>query len=151
MLGTLPSEKQSEWKSHIGMLVHAYNCTWNLATGLSPYYLMYGRQLCILVDVTLGLAPHTTMAPNTPKFVQEMQEHAKWVQEWQKHSKPRKHNTTSKILLTDWTAAGQPPNVECKCVYLTLRRWQTIQHLDPGWPPDIMLCSGDIAKFSWGM
>ena len=25
MLGTLPKEK-SEWKSHIGTLVHAYNC-----------------------------------------------------------------------------------------------------------------------------
>ena len=27
MLGMLPKEKKSEWKNHIGMLVHAYNCT----------------------------------------------------------------------------------------------------------------------------
>ena len=27
MLGTLALEKKSEWKNHIGMLVHAYNCT----------------------------------------------------------------------------------------------------------------------------
>ena len=39
MLGMLPPEKKSEWKNHIGMLVHAYNCTQNSATGFSPYYL----------------------------------------------------------------------------------------------------------------
>ena len=41
MLGMLPPEKKSEWKNHIGTLVHAYNCTRNSATGFSPYYLMY--------------------------------------------------------------------------------------------------------------
>ena len=70
MLGTLPKEK-SEWKNHIGTLVHVYNCTQNSATGFSPYYLMYGRQPHLLVDVTLGLASHTIMEPNTCKFVQK--------------------------------------------------------------------------------
>ena len=74
MLGTLPSEKKSEWKNHIGTLVHAYNCTWNLATGFSPYYLMYGRQPHLPVDVTLGLAPHSILAPKTSKYVQKMWE-----------------------------------------------------------------------------
>ena len=76
MLGTLPKEKKSEWKNHIGMLVHAYNCTWNSATGFSPYYLMYGRQPHLPVDVTLGLAPHTITEPSTSKFVQKMREFA---------------------------------------------------------------------------
>ena len=57
MLGTLPKEKKSEWKNHIGALVHAYNCTWNSATGFSHYFLMFGRQPHLPVDVTLGLAP----------------------------------------------------------------------------------------------
>ena len=48
--------------------------------GFSPYYLMYRRQPHLLVDVTLGLAPHTTTAQNTSKFVQKMREHAKWAQ-----------------------------------------------------------------------
>ena len=60
MLGTLPPEKKSEWKKPIGTLVHTYNCTWNSAAGFSPYYLMYGSQPCLLIDVTLGLAPCTT-------------------------------------------------------------------------------------------
>ena len=65
LLGTLPKEKKSEWKNHIGTLVHTYNCTQNSATGFSPYYLMYGRQPHLLVDATLGLTPHTIMEPNT--------------------------------------------------------------------------------------
>ena len=38
---------------------------------------MYGRQPHLPVDVTLGLAPHTIMEPNTSKFIQKMREHAK--------------------------------------------------------------------------
>ena len=74
MLGTSPKEKKSEWKNHVGTLVHAYNCTCNSATGFSPYYLMFGRQPCLLVDVALGLAPHTITEPNTTKFVQKLRE-----------------------------------------------------------------------------
>ena len=77
MLGMLPPEKKSEWKNHIGTLVHAYNCTRNLATGFSPYCLMYGRQSCLPVDVTLLLAPQTMTAPDTSKFMQKMRECAK--------------------------------------------------------------------------
>ena len=60
MLGTLPPEKKSEWKNHIGALVHTYNCTQNSFTGFSPYYLMYRRQSCLPLDITLGLAPNTS-------------------------------------------------------------------------------------------
>ena len=81
MLGTLPKEKKSEWKNHIGTLVHAYNCTQNSATGFSPYYLMFGRQPCLPVDVALGLAPCTITEPNTTKFVQKLREQTKWAHE----------------------------------------------------------------------
>ena len=69
MLGTLPSEKKSEWKNHIGTLVHAYNSTQNSATGFSPYFPMYGRQSQLPVDISLDLVPHSILAPNTSKFV----------------------------------------------------------------------------------
>ena len=74
MLGTLPKEKKSEWKNHIGTLVHAYNSTHNSAMGFSSYYLMFGRQPHLLVDVALGLAPHTIKELNTTKFVQKLRE-----------------------------------------------------------------------------
>ena len=78
MLVMLCPEKKSEWKNHIGALVYAYNCTQNSATGFSPYYLMYGRQPNLSVDVTLGLAPHYVMAPTTSIFIEKMWEHVKW-------------------------------------------------------------------------
>ena len=81
MLGTLPKEKKSEWKNHVGTLVHAYNCTLNSGTGFSPYYLMFGRQPCLPIDVALGLAPHTITEPNTTKFVQKLREQNKWAHE----------------------------------------------------------------------
>ena len=80
MLGTLPPEKKSECNNHIGTLVHTYNYTRNSATGFSPYYLMYGRQPHLLVDVALGLAPQTMTAPDMTKFIQKMREHMKWAQ-----------------------------------------------------------------------
>ena len=81
MLGTLLKEKKSEWKNHIGTLVHAYNCTHNSATGFSPYYLMFSRQPCLPVDVAIGLAPCTITEPNTTKFVQKLREQNKWAHE----------------------------------------------------------------------
>ena len=78
MLGTLPPEKKSEWKNHIGMLVHTYNYTQNSATGIIPDYLMYRKQPHLPIDVALGLKPQNTTAPNTSKFLQYIREHTKW-------------------------------------------------------------------------
>ena len=77
-LGLCPRERNQSGRT---MLVHAYNCIWNSATGFSPYYLMFGRQPCLPVDVALGLAPHTIMEPNTSKFIQKLREHTKWAHE----------------------------------------------------------------------
>ena len=55
MLGTLTPEQKKDWKSHGPALVHAYNCTRNAATGFSPYYLLFGREPRLPVDVESGL------------------------------------------------------------------------------------------------
>lgn len=55
MLGTLKPEQKQNWKLHINSLVHAYNCTRNESTGVSPYYLMFGRNPRLAIDAEFGL------------------------------------------------------------------------------------------------
>ena len=55
MPGTLTPEQKKDWKSHVSAMVHAYNCTKNAATGFSPYYLLFGREPRLPVDVEFGL------------------------------------------------------------------------------------------------
>lgn len=55
MLGTLEPEQKKNWKTYIGPLVHAYNCTQHDSTGFSPYYLMFGRNPRLPVDIVFSL------------------------------------------------------------------------------------------------
>ena len=55
LLGTLDDKDKSQWRLHVAPLVHAYNCTPNDATGMTPYYLMFGRTPKLPVDIQLGL------------------------------------------------------------------------------------------------
>lgn len=55
MLGTLEQDQKSDWKTHIGSLVHAYNATKHETTGFSPYFLMFGRDPTLPVVLVFGL------------------------------------------------------------------------------------------------
>ena len=106
MLRMLSKEKKSEWKNHIGTLVYAYNFTQNSATGFSPYFLMFGRQPHLPIDVTLGLAPQTIMEPNTTKFVQKIRECTWWAHKKLKHFKLKRHNVINATMINE---VGQQP------------------------------------------
>lgn len=54
MLGTLDPAQKSQWSQSISQLLHAYNCTKNEATGYSPYYLLFGREARLSVDLCFG-------------------------------------------------------------------------------------------------
>ena len=74
MLGSLSPEWKSDWKNSIGALVHAYNCTRNSVTDFSPYFLMYGRQPCLPINVTLGLAQELATTPSSIKYLQRLRD-----------------------------------------------------------------------------
>ncbi|KAL6485589.1 hypothetical protein MHYP_G00049810 [Metynnis hypsauchen] len=54
MLGTLRDTNKRQWSRHVSQLVHAYNSTKNDATGYSPYYIMFGREARLPIDVCFG-------------------------------------------------------------------------------------------------
>ena len=63
MLSTLPQNKKSSWRDMVPTLVHAYNCSRSNATGFSPYYLMYGWNPQLPVDLYLVPRMQTWMLP----------------------------------------------------------------------------------------
>ena len=73
MLGTLSEEEKSDWKSYLGCMTHAYNCTKHASTTYSPYYLMFGRHPRLPIDVELGL-PKSNSGDNSSKsrYVQKL-------------------------------------------------------------------------------
>ena len=73
MLGTLSEEEKSDWKSYLGCMTHAYNCTKHASTNYSPYYLMFGRHPRLPIDVEFGL-PKTNSGDNSSKsrYVQKL-------------------------------------------------------------------------------
>ena len=55
MLSTLETSQKRNWKKYVFPLVHAYNCTRHEGTRYSPYYLMYGREPQMPIDVAFGI------------------------------------------------------------------------------------------------
>lgn len=71
MLGTLSREKKCHWSEHVVHLVHAYNSTKCDATGYSPYYLMFGREEKLPVDMCFGVLSDEV---NHSRYVEKLRE-----------------------------------------------------------------------------
>ena len=73
MLGTLNEEEKSDWKSHLGCMTHAYNCTKHASTTYSPYYLMFGRHPRLPIDVEFGLnKPNCSDNSSKSRYIQKL-------------------------------------------------------------------------------
>lgn len=55
MLGTLNNKEKANWRKFVGPIVHSYNCTRHETTNQSPFFLMFGREPRLPIDLAFGV------------------------------------------------------------------------------------------------
>ena len=73
MLGTLQLNQKRDWKSFVGPVVHAYNCTRHSSTGYAPFFLLFGREPRLPVDLAFGLDINQKKQPRS-KYVKDLRD-----------------------------------------------------------------------------
>ena len=71
LMGTLNPNKKKDWKSHIGPLTHAYNGTRHESTGMTPFFLMFGKESRLAIDVALNI-PEMPGQQSYTKYVKDL-------------------------------------------------------------------------------
>ena len=78
MLGTLPSHAKKNWQEWITTLTHAYNCTVSPVTGFSPYFLMFGRNPKLPLDIDLGIPTMEQEPTSQQNYAQKLYSRLQW-------------------------------------------------------------------------
>jgi len=97
MLGTLSEKAKSKWPSHVATLTHAYNCTKCMATGYSPYFLMYGRHPMLPIDHRFNVYCPDMVAVSPKSYARKLKERLAWAYE-QAYRIAAKNSARSKEL-----------------------------------------------------
>ncbi|XP_028298451.1 uncharacterized protein LOC114460741 [Gouania willdenowi] len=74
LLRTLRPDQKRYWPRHLPQLTYAYNTTVHQSTGMTPYFLMFGRQPRLPVDFLLGADVEEVEEGQGDSWVQEHQE-----------------------------------------------------------------------------
>ena len=72
ILSTTVGNNPSNWEIHIRKVCFAYNSSRHSTTGYSPFFLMFGRQATLPVDLMYPLAQ--SPKKSVPEYVQQMKE-----------------------------------------------------------------------------
>ena len=70
MTRTLEEAEKSRWKYSLNKLLHIYNCTRNETSGYSPYYLTFGIEPRLPIDLTLD-NPESPVPKNYTDYLKQ--------------------------------------------------------------------------------
>jgi hypothetical protein len=102
MLSTLTEDKKSDWKAHLGPIVHAYSATRHDTTGYYPYYLMFGREPRLAVAVIMNLWGHKQDEMSEVEYASKLKKQLEYAYELasskqEKASRKQKKNYDTKV------------------------------------------------------
>ena len=106
MLGTLPKEKKSDWKNHIGTLVHVYNCTWIQLQGSAPAFSGLGGNLVFPLMSHLVWLHAQSQSQTCPSVFRKSGSTPSGLRKRLRHFRPKKHNNTNESMISK---VGQQP------------------------------------------
>ena len=72
MITKMDPDKRAKWPSHLGPILIAYNATRSLITGYSPYFLMFGCQPRLPVDLLFPTVRRDENSRTTDKYVMSL-------------------------------------------------------------------------------
>ena len=75
MLGTLDDHHKEDWKSYVPILTHAYNATRHESTQCTPFFLMFGRQPRLPLDLAFGMGAgnqEQDVEPNYGEYIEKV-------------------------------------------------------------------------------
>ena len=73
MIGTLPVELKQNWQDRVNTLVHHYNCLESTAAKYSSYYLMFGREPNLPLDIEFDVRTPDLIVTSTQNYVEKLE------------------------------------------------------------------------------
>ena len=78
MIGTLPSDIKYHLQDNVNTLAHACNCMDSSTTKFSPFYLMFGREPNLPIDIELGVRTPDLVTTSNKSHVEKLQKRLSW-------------------------------------------------------------------------
>ena len=130
MLGCLADKDKSEWRRHVSTLVHAYNVCEHDTTHFSPYFLMFGRNARLPIDLALGIDPQWSTAKDKSAYIHDLRDRLREAYEMastnmakraQTNKKQYDHNAKAPVLAEGDTVLVK--NVHLRGKHKLANRW----------------------------